>query len=929
MPWLQHKSVPYLACIFGSAAVILIRVILPNWLGDLLSALIYIFAIVGSSALGGWKTGLFTAGLSIATTIYFFIPPYRQLWISSPVDAVKMGSFLVLGAVLTFLCELLRLAKSRILERQRKLEQEIDERHRAELAERVKAEELRVTLASIAEAVITTDAAGRITYLNRLAETLTGWSLGTAYGQPLENVFRIIDEQSRAVIPNPATRVLKNGNSVGFANHTLLISRDGKEVSIDDSAAPIRDDGGRTIGAVLVFRDVTERKKRELEARSHKERLELAQNIGRIGTFEWDIQTNEVQWSAMLEQLYGLASGSFGGRFDHWKETVHPEDLQRVELEIQNAVTQGVEFRTEFRIIRPDQSIRWIAAQGHVSYDEQARPQRMVGVNLDITGPKLAEQRVRLLWEAAAVLLTTDQPDNMLKQVFAKISPHLKLDTYFNYMINESATGLKLASCIGIPDETAQTITQLAFGQAICGTVALQRSPITATFIQQSNDPKVQLVKSFGIRAYACNPLMAGDKLLGTLSFASRQRNEFDEDELEFLRTICRYVTAAYEQLRLISQLQETDRRKTEFLATLAHELRNPLAPIRNGLQVLRFAGNQGDVAEEARAMMDRQLAQMVHIIDDLLDVSRISRGKLELRTEILDLSTVINSALETCRPMIEQAGHKLTVTLSQNPISLNGDPVRLSQVVSNLLSNAAKYTNQGGEIGLTVQHDEDQATIIVKDNGVGIPAEMLPKIFEMFTQVDQTLEKSQGGLGIGLTIVKQLIGLHGGSVEARSDGAGKGSEFVLRIPILKEHNSEDGAVGDEETAPPSASRGRILVVDDNRDSAHTLATLLKIKGMEVRTAHDGLQGLKTAEAFLPEMILLDIGMPKLNGYDTCRRIREQQWGREMVIVAMTGWGQDEDRYRSEEAGFNHHLVKPIEFTRLDELITSLRTESA
>lgn len=930
MPWLPQRSTSYLACIAGSAAVILTRVVLPNWLGDLLAALMYVFVVIATSVRWGWRAGLLASCLSVAANIFFFLPPYYTLSILSAADGVRMGSFLLLGGTLAVLCELLRLAKTRVLERQRKLEAEIDERHRAELAERAKAEELRVTLASIADAVITTDATGHITYLNKLAETLTGWNLASACGQPLEKVFRIIDEQTRATILNPATRALHDGKSVGLANHTLLISRNGAETSIDDSAASIRDESGKTIGAVLVFRDVTERKKREQEARSHKERLELAQNAGRIGTFEWHIPTGQVRWSAILENLYGLPTGGFGGSLEAWKQSVHPEDRERAEFELHNAVIQKTKFQTEFRIVRPDQSIRWIAAQGHVTYDEQGQPERMVGVNLDITASKLAEQRVRLLWEAASVLLTTDEPDAMLQKVFAKISPHLKLDTYFNYMVHESGHGLKLASCIGIPDETAYGISQLAFGQAICGTVAIQRRPITVTFIQQSEDPKAQLVKSFGIRAYACNPLMAGEKLLGTLSFASRSRDEFDEDELEFLRTICRYVTAAYERLRLISQLQDTDRRKTEFLATLAHELRNPLAPIRNGLQVLRYAGNQGEMAEQARSMMDRQVGQMVHIIDDLLDVSRISRGKLELRKETIELATVIQSAMETCSPLIEQAGHKLTVTMPQESIRLEGDPVRLSQAVGNLLSNAAKYTDEGGEIELSVSRENDTATISVKDSGVGIPTEMQPRIFEMFTQVDQTLEKSQGGLGIGLTIVRQLIEMHGGSVEVRSEGRGKGSEFLLRIPVLPSQIPDLHSVSEEEdTELPHASKGRILVVDDNRDSAHTLATLLKIKGMEVQTAHDGLQGLEAAEVFRPEMILLDIGMPKLNGYDTCRRIREQQWGREMVIVAMTGWGQEEDRYRSEEAGFNHHLVKPIELTRLEELITSLKSESA
>jgi len=374
--------------------------------------------------------------------------------------------------------------------------------------------------------------------------------------------------------------------------------------------------------------------------------------------------------------------------------------------------------------------------------------------------------------------------------------------------------------------------------------------------------------------------------------------------------------------------LKEADRRKDEFLATLAHELRNPLAPIRNGLQIMRLAQSP-EVVERARGMMERQLQQMVRLIDDLLDLSRISRGKIELRKERADLASVVRIAVETSQPMIDQAGHRLTVHLPAAPVAVEADVTRLAQVISNLLNNAAKFTEKGGQIWLDVEDAGSEAVIRVKDNGVGIPPPMLPQVFEMFTQVDRSLEKSRSGLGIGLSLVKKIVEMHGGTVEAHSAGHGLGSELIVRLPRLPALSSpapgEKPAAGSPEPGGAPARR-RILVADDNTDAAASLAMMLEIMGNEVRTAVDGQEAVETAESFRPTVILLDIGMPRLNGYDACRRIREQPWSHGVFLVALTGWGQDEDKRRSKEAGFDHHLVKPVEPAALEKLLAKLLT---
>jgi signal transduction histidine kinase/CheY-like chemotaxis protein len=377
------------------------------------------------------------------------------------------------------------------------------------------------------------------------------------------------------------------------------------------------------------------------------------------------------------------------------------------------------------------------------------------------------------------------------------------------------------------------------------------------------------------------------------------------------------------ERKRAEQALQKADRNKNEFLATLAHELRNPLAPLRNGLQIMRLAGGDAAMAEQAHSMMERQLGHMVRLIDDLLDVSRINQGKVALRKERVDLGSVVQDAVETSRSLIETAGHHLTVNLSPKPVTVMADRTRLAQVFANLLNNSAKYTAPGGNIALSVERQGTDVVVSVKDDGMGIPRDMLPRIFDTFMQVDRSLERSQGGLGIGLSLVRALVEMHHGSVEARSEGHGKGSEFVVRLSDAVALE-ERGATGDRPDPFVTPSSYRILVVDDNCDAALSLAMMLKIMGHETSTAHDGLRAVEMAQSFRPDVMLLDIGLPKMNGYDACRFIREQPWGQSIVLIALTGWGQDEDKLHSKEAGFNFHMVKPVDPQALSKILSGL-----
>ena len=376
------------------------------------------------------------------------------------------------------------------------------------------------------------------------------------------------------------------------------------------------------------------------------------------------------------------------------------------------------------------------------------------------------------------------------------------------------------------------------------------------------------------------------------------------------------------DRMRAVEALREADRRKDEFLATLAHELRNPLAPIASGLHILRTAGDNPQVATTAREIMERQVTQMVRLVDDLLDVARITTGKVELRCEPLDLADAVKDAVETSRPLLEKNGQPLTVSLPDTPVHANADRTRLAQVFANLLNNSAKFSDRGQPISIALAREGDNAVVRVRDAGVGIAPDALPKIFDMFGQAEGDASRKSGGLGIGLSLVKRIAEIHGGSVSAHSAGIGHGSEFVVRIPASAVQRP--AAQHDQPAMSVPVSKRRILVVDDNTDAAESLAALLSINGHETRLAHDGLQAVEEARAFKPDVVFLDIGMPALDGHETARRIRQEPWGKNMVLVALTGWGQSEDRRRSQEAGFNHHLVKPADPTVVAKLISSL-----
>jgi PAS domain S-box-containing protein len=396
---------------------------------------------------------------------------------------------------------------------------------------------------------------------------------------------------------------------------------------------------------------------------------------------------------------------------------------------------------------------------------------------------------------------------------------------------------------------------------------------------------------------------------------------------LEIATDITRQTAAEAAIARLNQELLEANKRKDHFLATLAHELRNPLAPIMNCVTMLKAPGLPERERSHARDVIERQVAQMARLLDDLLDVSRITHGKLELRRSRVALAQVVETAVETCRPQIKTDGHELIVELGDRPLYLDADPIRLAQIISNLLTNALKYSNDSTRIWLTAGVSGSNLTIAVRDEGIGINADMLPHVFDIFTQADAAMNRAQGGMGIGLALVRALTDLHGGSVEARSAGLGKGSEFIVRLhgAVLADGPAAVAADGDGGFDIPRSS---FLVADDLTDSADSLAILLRQHGHEVHTAYDGEEALTVAARYKPRVALLDIGMPKLNGHELARKIREQPWGRDMLLIALSGWGQRDDRRRTREAGFTHHLIKPLDLAELAAVMKSAASDA-
>lgn len=459
---------------------------------------------------------------------------------------------------------------------------------------------------------------------------------------------------------------------------------------------------------------------------------------------------------------------------------------------------------------------------------------------------------------------------------------------------------------------------------ATCGTAVRQIERVLVEdidlLVELRGTPDLEVVRADGIRAIQSTPLCSRDgRLLGMLNNHFRTPGRPNERALRLLDVLARQAADFIERKQAEDSLRDADCRKDEFLATLAHELRNPLAPLVTSLELVRLAEGDAALLADAHARMQRQVSHMTRLVDDLLDLSRIARDKLELRRLRIELQSILRDAVEACRASFAGAHYDLQVLLPPEPMYVDGDPVRLGQVFGNLLNNACKYNEPGGYVALSAELDGSSIVVKVRDGGIGIPTDKLTSIFGMFSQLDRGADKRHGGLGIGLHLVKRLVEMHNGSVEARSPGPGQGSEFVVRLPALLDGSQQSPPHAEAVDAP--MKKRRVLVVDDNRDAAESLGALLEVLGNEVQIVHDGATAIARAESSSPDLIVMDIGMPTMSGYDACQAIRQKTSGKQIMMVALTGWGQEDDRRKSQQAGFDAHLIKPVELELLKKLL--------
>ena len=1092
-------------------------------------------------------------------------------------------------------------------------------------------ERFRLTLTSIGDAVIATDGQGRVTFANDVAAGLIGWTGAEAAGRPLHEVFQIINEKSREPVANPVAQVLATGQTVGLANHTTLIARDGTERPIEDSAAPILDTDGSIAGVVLVFRDVTAKRRvaRMLEEQKHileliarggelhgvldalclliegqasdplfasilivsedgkrwtlgagpslpeayhrvvegvaiahgiascgptarrgepvyvadiahdplwgefadlagshglrdcwscpivsnrnevlgvfalyrtqprlptveelkfvdivtrtaavalesdrnqaalidsQIRLQSTLGAGSVGTWTWDLTRDRIVPDANTIRFFAIPpEGASGGTSSDYLKAIHRDDVTKVEQAIGDAIASSGKYDIEYRVVLAGGSVRWLVARGQVHYDANGHPLSLPGIVIDITERKRVEEENRQLATLARSqarlfdstlsnspdiiytfdlqgrftyanqsLLTIWQKslDEAVGKTFFELDYPPEMATLLHNQVIEVIASksrvvgeVRYTSAIGTrhyehifapvlaPDGSVEAVvgssrditerkeneiaTRLRATQmqklaeistrinaahdvnsvvrvvawealALFGTdraaISMVLNPdlpqpvnVVATWgaepiayeppdldrammiellpetgepvrllgVEVEADEKWRAFRRLGGDGPVGNgwmavPLVARDgKSVGMIQLADKREGVFSVEDEALVVQLSHLATIAIENARLYEELRGNDQRKDEFLAMLAHELRNPLAAVSNAVQLLTRTGF-AEHGEWSLGIIHRQMRHLTRLIDDLLDASRISRGKIDLRRALIDAATILESAAGTVQALVDERKHSLKLQVDRDNLWVHADPTRLEQVVVNLLNNAAKYSENHGRIHLEGRIEGDQVVIQVKDTGVGIPPDKLPLMFEMFAQGDRSLARSEGGLGIGLTVVKKLVELHGGTIQARSEGIGQGSEFTVRLATASRPSVNEPASPNAPTPPAAEARpARILVVDDNVDTARGMARLLKLLGHDVATAHTGPEAIEAARRHLPEVVLLDIGLPGMSGYEVAARLRQEASCQRALLIAVSGYGQADDHRRSREAGFDHHLLKPLDHDAL------------
>jgi PAS domain S-box-containing protein len=796
-----------------------------------------------------------------------------------------------------------------------------------------RAEDERALLAAIVassdDAIISVTLDGTITSWNRGGEKVFGYTAEEAIGKPISFIVPSdrSDEDKRIIDR------IRNGERVEHFE-TVRMGKQGQRIDVSLTVSPILNASGQIIGASKVARDISERIHAAQAVRESEQRFRTLANHAPVGIFQTNLAGETTFVNHAWCTLAGLDLSQATG--DGWINAVHPADRERVVRDWQRACSAGLPSNTEFRFRRPDGSIVWLQGNAEPLHDPHGVMIGYIGTVADVTARKIAEQalsdnerrlavelaNMNRLYELTAKLLATESLEEALDKVLSA-AIELQNADLGSVHIFESVTGtFRIAAQYGFDRNLLEQFVSQGFGpHSACGRAfrTETRAIIEDVLLDPDYGEFLPFAQAAGYRTIQSTPLLSrGGRLLGLLSTHFRSPRKFDARELSMLDLYARQAADFIEQIQMINTMRDADHRKDEFLAMLSHELRNPLAPIRSGLDCLATDNSQ---AAEVVDIMRDQVEHLVRLVDDLLDMSRIARGKIDLRKEVVAVAAVVDRAVDSMAWAFKAKHQSLEVKVPDDPLYLDADPVRLVQVLGNLLNNASKYTPEGGHIEFSVARRNDQIAFQIADNGIGIERELLSRVFDLFTQSTRALDRAQGGMGIGLTLVRRLVELHDGSVSAESEGVGRGSRFTIKLPVC-----ERPSLPKAKTVRPASEGRRVLVVDDNYGAARLLTILLKKLGNhEVEVAHDGPSAVEQLTVFAPEIVLLDIGLPGMDGYEVARRMRSIVGDEQVLLVALTGYGQPEDISESKAAGFDEHLVKPPSIDMLQAILAHPR----
>ena len=728
---------------------------------------------------------------------------------------------------------------------------------------------------------------------------------------------------------------------------TVRVTKLGQRIRVSLTVSPVRDATGLVIAASEVARDIESQKRSERASAQLAAIVETSDDAIVSKTLDGIIQS----WNAGAERIFGHTAAEIIGKHI---TTIIPPELHDEERTIIDRIRSGERIE-HFDTIRVGKNGRRIPISLTVSPILDTRG-AIVGASKiarDISDRQRAEREIRdsryklaveatalaRLSEASARLWESQSLTSGLGEILRTTMSLVAADKGNIQLLNVERNTLSIVAHEGFDASFLATFEHMAAGdpRAACGRAIVAGQPVLIEDVlsDEAYAPFHELARAASYRAVVSVPLFSADgSTLGAISAHFPSPHRPTEAEMRRLQVYCRQASDFIQRIRLEhtlrereAALQEADRRKDEFLALLAHELRNPLAPIRYALAAARNSTTSDEQKAKSYDIVERQVAHMARLLDDLLDVSRITLGTVALKKTRTALDAAIESSVEAAQPFIDAKRHELTINVPGHPVLLDADPVRLSQIFSNLLINAAKYTTRGGHIELSATNGDGEVVVSVRDNGVGISADMMPRLFTLFSQAQPAMGRTEEGLGIGLTMVRALVNLHGGTVEARSEGVSRGSEFVVRLPVIQAVSAPSQPDATEDAV---TSRGlRILVVDDNRDAADSCATMLELSGHQVRKAYNGTRALQLGDTFSPDVVLLDIGLPDLSGYEVARRIRASVWGARIPLIAVTGWGKDEDRESAFTAGFNQYLTKPVAPEAIESVVRAIAATEA